>query len=49
METYMVEYTLNGGTTTETMLVSAEDYTKAYLKVCYELPSVAIITMVFKI
>lgn len=49
METYMVEYTTNGGTTIETMLVSAKDYTKAYLDVCYSLPSVAIILSVFKI
>ena len=49
METYMVEYTLNNGTTTEMMLVSAVDYTKAYLSVCYTLPSVAIILAVFKI
>ncbi len=49
MDTYMVEYTVNGGTTTETMLVSAKDYTKAYLSVCYSLPTVAIIISVFKI
>lgn len=48
MSTYMVEYTTNG-MRTETMLVSAEDYTKAYLSVCYLLPLTAMITSVFKI
>lgn len=49
MDTYMVEYTTNYGTTTETMLVSAKDYTKAYLDVCYAIPKTAIIISVFKI
>ena len=49
METYMVEYTLNMGATIEKKLVSAEDYTKAYLSVCYSLPTIAIIVSVFKI
>lgn len=48
MFTYMVEYTTNG-MKTETMLVSAEDYTKAYLSVCYQLPLTSMITSISRV
>lgn len=49
MNTYMVEYTKNNGTTYNTMLVTAADNTKAYLSACYALPLGTIITELFKI
>lgn len=49
MKTFMVEYTLDEGTTKITRLVSAEDYTKAYLSVCYQLPPKAVIIEIFEI
>lgn len=49
MYTYMVEYTEDNGETLKAMLVSALDYTKAYLSACFALPITAIITEVFKI
>ena len=49
MNTYMVEYTTNKSTKRNTMLVTAVDYTKAYLSACYALPLGAIIAELFKI
>lgn len=49
MKTYTLEWTENNGVTYSTMLVSAEDYTKAYLQGLFALPSVAIITNLFEI
>lgn len=49
MSTYMAEYTTDRGATTQVMFVSAKDYTKAYLSVCYALPVETIILTVFKI
>ena len=49
MKTFMVEYSLDKGATKDTMLVSADDYTKAYLSVCYQLPIDAVIIELFEI
>lgn len=49
MKTYMLEWTENNGATYNTMLVSAEDYSKAYLQGLFALPSVAMITDLFEI
>lgn len=49
MKTYMLEWTENNGATYNTMLVSAEDYSKAYLKGLFALPRVAMITDLFEI
>ena len=48
METYMVEYTIDKRTSM-VKIVSAKDYTKAYLGACYELPLKSIILNVTKI
>lgn len=44
MNTYRVQYTEDKGATYKTILVQALDYTKAYLKACFELPAIVIIT-----
>ena len=49
MKTYMLEWTENNGATYNTMLVSAEDYSKAYLQGLFALPRVAMITDLFEI
>ena len=49
MKTYMLEWTENNGATYKTLLVSANDYTKAYLQGVSVLPRVAIITDLFEI
>lgn len=47
MKTFMLEWT--DGKSRETMLVSAEDYTKAYLQGIFALPKDAVITDLFEI
>lgn len=49
MKTYMLEWTENKGETRKTMLVSADDFTKAYLKGIFALPIDAEITDLFEI
>lgn len=49
MNTYLVEYTEDNGDTKKTMLVTALDYTKAYLNACFALPFMATIIELFKI
>lgn len=38
MKTYIIEWTQDKGTNRNTLTVTAEDYTKAYLKGCFALP-----------
>lgn len=38
MKTYMIEWTQDKCTNRKTLLVTAADYTKAYLKACFTLP-----------
>lgn len=49
MYTYIVEYVLDRTLTAYTMLVSAADYSKAYIDALLALPFGAIITEVAKI
>jgi hypothetical protein len=49
METYLVEYVTDRTLTIHTMLVSADDYSKAYLNAVFALPREATITEMFKI
>ena len=49
MKTYMLEWTENNGATYNMMLVSADDYSKAYLQGLFDLPSGAMITDLFEI
>lgn len=49
MKTYMLEWTENKGETHNTMLVSADDFTKAYLQGFFVLPSSAEITDLFEV
>lgn len=49
MNTYMVEYVLDRTLTAHTMLVSAADYSKAYISALLALPYGAMITEVFAI
>lgn len=49
MDTYLVEYVLDRTLTTYTMLVSGDDYSKAYLNAVYALPREATITEMYKI
>lgn len=49
MDTYIVEYVLDKTLTAYTMLVSADDYSKAYIGALLALPFGAIITEVAKI
>ncbi len=49
MKTYMLEWTENYGATYNTMIVSAEDYTKAFLQGVFALPRAAMITDLYEI
>lgn len=49
MYTFMVEYVIDRTLTEYTMLVSADDYSKAYIDALLLLPSSAMITEVNKI
>lgn len=49
MKTYMLEWTEDKGESHKTMLVSAENYTKAYLQGVIELSTEAEITDLFEI
>ena len=49
MNTYLVEYVLDRTLTAYTLLVSADDYSKAYISALIALPFGAMITEVFKI
>lgn len=49
MKNWEVTYTENKGTTYQTMIVEARDYTKAYIKVLLKIPMGAMITEVKEI
>lgn len=49
METFLIEYTLDGGATKRTMLFNAEDKSKATLGAYLELPFGAIVIDVFEV
>lgn len=49
MKVFMVEYTSDFGETVHTMLVNADDYSKAYLDAYLQLPKDAAITDLFEV